>query len=466
MTKKILIGLSISAACLVQAQDISNLRNTVDVYSNSGMNGTAKYQGMAGSMGALGGDFSTLNSNPAGIGVSIANDLSLTLNVTGNKNVSNFLGNPNSYSINKTDIGNTGGVVVFQTGESSKWKFVNFGVNYSYQSIENYIETGGNTNITYEIFDGGGNSVDNLTFGGHYYDRYGNLSKLSFGIAGNYDNKIYAGIGLNFHSATLEQYDTAGFITETGSRNFYDKQYTPFSETSNGFSASVGAIAKVNQNFRVGLALETPTWWNISRGYDYYEEPDDGSAVEDRNLSTPFKATVSAAFVANKNFSMNVDYTLGLSKPKYNISEDPEAETDLNNFFKDNYKSLSELKIGAEYRIADFRLRAGYAFSGNPFDAVSVSTFSNSGIGNRSYNNLILGKRNTIAAGLGYDFKIFYIDAAYQNITSKYSNQFMGATSNHSGYFGPNYIVDSPDFLVSDVKNTQNIFIITLGWKF
>ena len=141
MIKKTLLVLSVSAAYFAQAQDISVIRNTVDVYSNSSLNGTSKYQGMAGSMGALGGDYSTLNSNPAGLGVSVANDLSGTLSIENNKNDSSFGGAKQSYKGNKADLGNIGGIVVFRTSGNTPWKFVNIGVNYSNQSLDNYIET-------------------------------------------------------------------------------------------------------------------------------------------------------------------------------------------------------------------------------------------------------------------------------------------------------------------------------------
>lgn len=135
------------------------------------------------------------------------------------------------------------------------------------------------------------------------------------------------------------------------------------------------------------------------------------------------KATVSAAFIANKSFALNVDYTLGLTKPKYKVYGD--AETELNDFFKDNYKNLSEVKIGAEYRIKQFRLRGGYAYASSPFDALNVDRYTdNGGITGQSYNNLILNDRNALSVGLGYDFRSFYIDASYQNVTSKYSNPF------------------------------------------
>jgi hypothetical protein len=69
MLKKSLIVMSISAAFFAQAQDISILRNSIDVYSNTPMFGSSKFNAMAGSNGALGGDASSLLTNPAGLGL-------------------------------------------------------------------------------------------------------------------------------------------------------------------------------------------------------------------------------------------------------------------------------------------------------------------------------------------------------------------------------------------------------------
>jgi len=481
MIKKTLLMLSISAAYFVQAQDVSTIRNTVDIYSNNQISGSSKYQGMAGSMGALGGDFSTLNSNPAGIGVSIASDLSLTLNVESYKNKTSFGGASLDYSKNITDIGNSGGILVFDAGGNSNWKFVNIGVNYSNKSLDSYSETPGNSNLVYPILDDQGNVADNLTFRGHAYNRSGNMSKLSFGVGANYDNRIYLGAGFNFHSADFEQWDTAAFSTQTyNTIDEYHKQDTPFSESSTGFSATVGIIGKVNQNFRLGAAIETPTWWRITRAYNFYDDFQfgDGTGTEDRKISSPMKATLSAAYVANKNFAINVDYTLGITKPHYKVYGNPERY--LNDFFDDNYKNLSEIKVGAEYRIADLRIRGGYGFASNPFDSISFNSLNSNGSAqDRTFDNLFIGKRNTLAFGLGYDFKSFYIDAAYQRITSKYDSPFLygpaplNSGDYNDGYFsvmnGGNrdyYVINSDAYAVSEVKNTRDNFFITLGWKF
>ena len=459
--------LSISAAYFANAQDVSTIRNTAEVYSNSSLNGSSKYNSMAGSMGALGGDFSVLNSNPAGIGVSIASEISGTLSVGNSKNSTSLYGSTMEYKINNTDVGNVGGIASFQIEGSTPWKFVNIGVNYSNQSLEDYSQSPGNSGLVYPIYDQNNVLVTNLTFGGHAYNRYGDVSKMSIGVGGNYDNKFYLGAGLNFHNANLEQYDSARFTSSSNNvTETFNKQYTPFSESSSGFSASVGVIGKINPQFRLGASVETPTWWNIARVYTEYENPTDGTYSEDRNLTSPMKATLSAAFVPNKNFAINVDYSLGLTKPKYKVYGD--AETELNKFFSDHSNSLSEVKIGAEYRIQQFRLRGGYAFSSSPFDAMTISSLSNIGdVSNTSYSNLFLGKRNTIGAGIGYDFKAFYIDAAYQNVSSEYNSPFIqGSFANNTGYFSNNYIVEVNSSIVSNVKNKKDNFFITLGWKF
>ncbi len=460
--------MSISAAFFAQAQDVSVIRNTVDVYSNAPNTGSAKFNAMAGSNGALGGDANSLLTNPAGLGVAISGEVSGTLSIMSNKNTSSYAGSSYGYNINKGDLGNLGGVMTFQLMTESAWKFINVGINYSNQSIENYVETPGNSNLIYD-FD----ATNSSSLGRHAYDRYGYLSKTSFGVGANYNNNLYLGAGLNFFNSSIDQSDTAIFNSlSNGNSEYFSKQNTPFYEKGNGFSASLGVIGKLSPNFRLGAALETQTFWNIDRSYNFYNDPiyGDDYATENRKLTTPLKATVSAAFIASKSFALNVDYTLGLTKPKYKVYGD--AETELNDFFKDGYKNLSELKIGAEYRVKQFRLRGGYSYASSPFDAFTVKgRYADNGdiVENQSYNNWILSDRNALSFGLGYDFRSFYIDASYQNITSKYSNPFLYGVvdSNYeAGYYSPNRLISSDAYAVSDVKNVRNNFFLTFGWKF
>lgn len=471
MIKKSLALFGVVAAFYLHAQDVSTIKNTIGVYSNPSSDGSSKYNAMAGSMGALGGDVSVLNSNPAGLGVAITSDLSGTLSILNSKNTTTLGNSSLDYVYNKTDLGQIGGVIAFPVEGNSPWKFVNLGVSYSNKSLDDYSETPtSNSNISFSSTDTSGTYTFN--FLRHAYDRTGTQSKMNFGIGGNYDNRIYVGAGIQVHAASLTQYDTAEFKTTkttisgtSTSIDDFSKQFTPFSEDSNGFSMNFGVIGKVSNQLRLGAALETPTWWTIVRSYNYYNDStgNDGTGDEDRKLASPMKATLSAALVPNKNFALNVDYTIGLTKPKYNVYGD--AETELNSFFNTNYKNLSELKVGGEFRMQGFRLRAGYAMATNPLGNFSISSYGSSG----NYSDLMVNKKNTLGAGIGYDFKTFYIDAAFQNVTTQYSNPFLFGvldTNNNSAYYSPNYYISSTSYAVSNVKNTQNKVFITAGWKF
>lgn len=476
MLKKTLVLLSIPVSFVyLKAQDISVITNTVDVYSANPINGTAKFNAMAGSIGALGGDISSASVNPAGIGVFITNDLNLTLGIQGNKNTTTLAGRSLGYKMNNTDLSNSGGVLTINLGETnSKWKFVNIGVNYSTQSLDNYVETSGNPSINL-VSNPIVAAPENYSFLGHAYNRTGDISKTNFTVGANYDNRLYFGAGLNFHNSFFSQDDIANFRNSTTQTvTTFDKQYTNHQEHSDGFSANFGVIAKVSNQFRVGAAIETPTWWTIDRVYNQYYKDDSYFDVyaEDRQLTTSMKATLSAAFVPSKNFALNVDYIQGITKPKY--KEYGGAEVELNQFFSDSYKNSSEVRVGAEYRIAAFRLRGGYAYQGNSFDNLTLTGFNDNGSrSDQSFSNLLMGKRNTIGAGIGYDFRAFYIDASYQNISSEYSSPSLyGVVTDPNYYTTSGYYNSSGTELLSDayavskVKNTRNNFFVTVGWKF
>lgn len=474
MLKKSLVIVSVSVAYFAQAQNISTIRNSIDVYSNSPMIGSSKFNAMAGANGALGGDATSLMTNPAGLGVAITGDASATLFLTNNKNTSSVAGASTRFNIDKFTLGNAGGVATIQLMTESAWKFINIGANLSMQSLEDYVESPGNSNIIIpkSLVDSNGNAViGNMSYRGHAYNRYGNQTRFNLGVGANYNNSLYIGASINMHYAEIDQYDSALLgLNLDNSVNTFDKQYTPFSEKSNGFSATIGVIGKLSNQFRLGASIETPTWWNIDRAFREYSLQDDGvyynNYVEGRNFRSPMKATVSGAFVPNKNFAINVDYTLGVTKPKYTVQGN--AERELNGFFDDNYKNLSEVRVGAEYRIKAFRLRGGYSYSSNPFNAMTISSYSNAGVaGDNNYSNLILGQRNTIGAGVGYDFGNFYVDAAYQNVSSKYNNPFLrGSADDGSGYYSGDFDVNTPTSVVSSVKNNRDNFFLTFGWKF
>ncbi len=475
MLKNIIALGSLLVTCTVFAQDVSVIRNTNEVYDNSFSLGTARYSAMAGAMGALGGDISTMNSNPAGIGVAITSSLTGTLSGVSNKNETSLNGKSFSYTTNPFGLSQIGGIIAIETSKRSDWRFLNLGINYSNYNIENYIETPADASI-YEnitlVNPDGSTTADKLIYNGHAYDRRGNVSKLNLGTAANFKNKIYVGGSINIHSANINQSDAFSYkLGSTGEKGLYNKQNTHYSEASSGISANIGVIGKITNNFRLGVALRSPTSWSSDRAYTEYSfdvtnNEKNEVFAESRRFSTPAKLNLSAAIVANKNLSVNVDYKMNLGSPTYKSDGANTASEQLRNYFSTHDYKNTELRAGLEYRIKQFRLRGGYAMQNQNMgtEKLQVITSATSAT-NKSYNNLYFSDIKTLSAGLGYDFKSFFIDLAYQNSSSSYNNPFFGGIySSAQSEF--NESIQNNASIVSQVKQTRNSILIGMGWKF
>ncbi len=473
MTKKISILAGISASVLFFAQDVSIIRNTSTIYDNISSLGTARYSAMAGSMGALGGDASVLNTNPAGLGVFITDDISASLAINSNKSTASLAGKSTSQNISKANLGNANGVLSFQSNEQNAWKFVNVGINYVTQNVSDKLQSPGNANITSAIHQDDDKNkpiTDYNIFEGHLYETIGHRSKLNLGIGGNYNNKLYIGAAVNFSSVNIEQYNEVKVSSlNTGRAKYFSRQNTPYIEDADGFSLSLGIIGKLSNAVRLGASIESPTWYSIDREYNFYSKNglilSQNSYTESRSFRTPTKLTLSGAFIPNKHFAFNVDYRVDLGKPNFGGGA---ADVQLNNFYESTYKAQHEVRIGGEYRINSFRIRGGYAFTTSPFkDHTEKMLDNNANVVSGKLSNYIVGKTQVISGGIGYDFKLFYIDASYQHRTHEHSNPFFAGSyfNRDSKTSVGNYSI-SDTSIVSNAKNQKGHLILTLGWKF
>ena len=78
MKKTLFILVTSLTSAFAMAQDIYQ----VGELSTTDLNGTARYVGMGGAMGALGGDLSVMSSSPAAIGLYRRNDLAVTASLS------------------------------------------------------------------------------------------------------------------------------------------------------------------------------------------------------------------------------------------------------------------------------------------------------------------------------------------------------------------------------------------------
>ena len=78
-----LLHLGLSAAATLLLPAVSQAQSAVDLYNMNrpDLRGTARFMSMGGAFTALGGDLSSLNQNPAGIGIYRSSELGLTLNL-------------------------------------------------------------------------------------------------------------------------------------------------------------------------------------------------------------------------------------------------------------------------------------------------------------------------------------------------------------------------------------------------
>ena len=456
----LLTGLSLSS---VQSQDIKDALR----YAQDDLNGTARFRAMSGAFGALGGDLSSLNVNPAGSAVFANNQMALTLSSFNTKNKSNYFGTKTSEKDNSFDLNQAGAVFVFKNHHrNSDWKKFSVAVNYENtnnfnnsvfsagtnptNSIDNYflgyadgITTDILENSRYEklshgaqqaflgyqafIIDpantGSNNTqyVSNVPAGGNYFHENSIVSngyngKLSFNAATSYKDKLYLGINLNSHftdfiqSSSFYEDNDAPLTTDyTVSRLRFDNDLYTY---GTGFSFQVGAIAKVTNEIRLGLAYESSTWYRLTDELTQrLTSMSSATAVPDKNytvdpqitniyapykLQTPSKITGSFAYVFGKSGLISIDYAMkDYSNTKFKPTNDPYFR-DENNYMASVLDQTSEVRIGAEYKIKQLSLRGGYRYEQSPYK-----------------NATTIGDLNGYSGGLGYNFGSTKVDLAY-----------------------------------------------------
>ena len=109
-------------ATIAQSQEVSDAL----LYSQENLNGTARFRAMSGAFGALGGDLSSINVNPAGSAIFSNNQMGLTLSSFNIKNNSNYFGSKTTDKENAIDLNQAGTVFVFNNRNDVKcwppWK--------------------------------------------------------------------------------------------------------------------------------------------------------------------------------------------------------------------------------------------------------------------------------------------------------------------------------------------------------
>ena len=140
--------IALSSITLLAQNEIDALR-----FSQDAVLGTARFTAMSGAFGSLGGEFSALSLNPAGIGMYQFSEFSFTPSFNLNSTTSYYGSKETDYK-SGLKIGNIG-VVFSSPKENSEWKRINFAIGWN--QLANY-----NSNIRIQGENNTSSLADNI----------------------------------------------------------------------------------------------------------------------------------------------------------------------------------------------------------------------------------------------------------------------------------------------------------------
>ena len=134
--KKKVLCLCTSALLLAATSAFAQGEMDAYKFSQTDLNGTARYLGMGGAFGALGGDISAMSTNPAGLGIYRSSELVTSISLSANKAKTNWAGTQMEQTQTKFRFDNIAYVGYFPTGKEDG--LVSFNVGFSYNRVKNF----------------------------------------------------------------------------------------------------------------------------------------------------------------------------------------------------------------------------------------------------------------------------------------------------------------------------------------
>ncbi len=319
----------------------------------------------------------------------------------------------------------------------------------------------------------------------------GYTDEYNIDFAGNVSDVVFWGFGIgirdmeftreSFYSESMSNalvYDTETDQLTNGNAGF--DLYNVKRTTGSGVNLKLGVILRPVEMLRIGLAVHTPTWYHLNHtGYgqvDFNYTPNgsdlnssDGRPLDtpdfdyDSRLNSPWRFMAGASMVIGQQAIVSLDYervAYNDMKMKYQaysngafgggFIEDTQGNADI----KDYYKAANIIRLGVEYRLTrSFSLRAGYNYQTTSVkDKAADNVFQISTVGtDPSY--IFSRDTNNITLGLGYKYKNWYIDAAYQY--TRRENTYHAYTS-FDGNIAP----------TAKLTDTHNNIVISTGFRF
>ncbi len=453
---------------------------------------TARAAAVGGALGALGGDMTTLNHNPAGLGIYRGSEFVITPGMQFTNIRSSFVSDSSRpQSVNNRVSFNFGGLGLVLAQElTGDWKFVNFGVSYSRiasfnrthgfngsstgSRVINFTQEANASNALPDNLDpleeqlawdayfidnpGGGTDyvgsvVDsNLSIiqKSQLVRQSGGVNELAISMAGNYLNKLYIGgtVGIGFlRFRDLRQYQE---IEPTDNMSFKSMNFNEDREVKGvGVNFKFGLIYRASKKLRLGLNIHSPTIysltetlnnsisgavvWNDSLRSIANDNPLLSPTAEyQHNMLTPWQFSASIGHLLGDKTSKVKGY-IGLDADYLNYGRSSFAlkALDLNATPADQfYIDNVNQAIRANYRgVARVRFGAELALS-------SLRLRAGYRFQSSPYTSAVQGVsdlRHDISGGIGIRQKYFFFDLSYVNtlLDFEYAPYFATSENNN-----------------------------------
>ncbi|GAA4238847.1 outer membrane protein transport protein [Postechiella marina] len=296
---------------LLNAQDITDALR----YSQSEVQGTARFRALSGAFGALGGDMSAVSINPAGSAVFSQSHASFSVNILDYTNDTQYFGGEASTNNSDFSLNQGGASFVFRNNNtSSPWKKFTIGVAYDKTSDyeDDWFAAGINTNVN--------TNFDN-TIASYFFD-YANglpLGDIST-LEGESIADAYADIGaaygfghqqafLGFESYILQPVDIDDDNNTEYLINLENGNFThDYSYLSTGYNGKIAfnMAAQYGDNLYLGINLNSH-FIDYERSTRLYETNGNGGLINEIDFRNTLRTT-------GNGFSFQIGSIIKLSK--------------------------------------------------------------------------------------------------------------------------------------------------------
>ena len=465
---------------------ISQTYEDVLRYNSYFYDGSSRFNSMGGAFGALGGDLSSININPAGSSVFINSEMGFTLGHR-DQEIKNDFQNSSSISKNDNFTFNQLGVVLVYENQNSKFslaynmnKLNDFNDSFSFsgqntKGLDNYflyyangipssdliVYEGESIQSVYKLLGDKYGFGDQQAFLGYqsyminpkdtelnsyisnaiynslsqslFIERGGNHYKHSLNISSSFSSNLSLGANINFHSLDFQE---EKFFNESNYSFDSFVQKIEFKEKLNvlgeGISFQLGALMKIN-NFRLGLSYTSPTLLEILEENSQFVE----SEIFEEDLIKTYKIDPNTInfydeyeLILPSKSLISFAYIFG---SKGLVSVDYEFTKFNNSKFNDNngddiyLSSLNDL-INNNLNGNSQSIRIGGEYRFKNFNLRSGYFYYKGPDSN--IDNLIRG----FSLGIGIDYGFFNIDLGVTKSNDYYNNRLYskGLTSNYS----------------------------------